>query len=509
MFFGQRRFDLIRWFKSTLLFVSVTAWRSAVRYLPFVCLSICVYLLVPTVTCVAAERPNFVFFITDDISPDDLGCYGSQTVQTPNIDRMAAEGMRFTNAQLTISSCSPSRCSIITGRYPHNTGAPELHTNLPADQFMFPQRLRETGYYTVLSGKNHMGPAVSAAFTRISRGKGPGKEGDWVDILRDRPKDQPFFCWFASTDAHRPWQFNDEAPRYTPDDAEVPPFLYDGPLTRKDLAEYYHEVSRTDFYLGQLRAELRRQGIEDNTYIIYMADNGRPFPRCKTRLYDSGIHTPFIVFGPTVKRESVCNALVSSIDIAPTILQLAGQQKAPSIQGVSFATLLKDPNAKIRDYAFAEHNWHVFQSHERMVRYGDWLYIRNAWPERQNLCVESDPTYPSGKELWDAHAKGLLKPHQTDIFQKPRPAEELYNVANDTDQLHNMATEPAHRDMLIKLRGILDRWSKETGDTIPDDPTPDRKNADGKRNSTSEHRTMPGTETNAAHINHPGPIFAE
>ena len=140
-----------------------------------------------------------------------------------------------------------------------------------------------------------MGKAVNRGFDKVSGGKGPSKSADWVPMLQERPKDKPFFFWFASSDAHRSWKLNDKAPLYKPEDIEVPPYLYDGPVTRKDLAEYMHEVSRTDYYMGQLRAELKRQGIEKDTYIIYMTDNGRPFPRCKTRLYDSGIRTPFLI----------------------------------------------------------------------------------------------------------------------------------------------------------------------------------------------------------------------
>jgi len=211
----------------------------------------------------AKARPNFILYLTDDISASDYGCYGSEVVQTPNVDQLAREGMLFRRAYLTTSSCSPTRCSIITARYPHNTGACELHTPLPPDQYMFPQALKESGYYTVLAGKNHMGPTVRKAFDVIVGGRGPGAQENWVELLKDRPKDKPFFCWFASYDAHRDWSFDDKAPVYDPDKVKVPPFLFDGPKTRKDLADYYHEVSRTDYYLGELRKELQRQGIAD------------------------------------------------------------------------------------------------------------------------------------------------------------------------------------------------------------------------------------------------------
>lgn len=459
--------------------------------------------LATPVSRAAGASPNFIFFITDDISFDDLGCYGNPVVRTPNLDRMAGEGLVFDNAYLTTSSCSPSRCSMITGRYPHNTGAPELHTALPGGLFVYPEALMAAGYYTVLSGKHHMGDQVDHAFHKISKGGGPGGEGDWVEILRDRPKDKPFFFWFASNDAHRRWQHNDQAPEYDPDLIRVPPYLFDGPLTRKDLAEYYHEVSRTDTVAGDLMKELQRQGITGATYFIYIADNGRPFPRCKTRLYDSGIKTPLIIRRPGVIQPGRTTSLVSSIDISATVLEVAGLDKPASVQGVSLVPILKDPKATVRDYVFAEHNWHVYQSHERMVRQGKWMHIRNAWPERMNRCVESDDKFPAGAELWEARERGALRPEQMDIFGKPRAREELYNVEADPHQLHNLAGLPAYADVLKKLRAVLDRWIGETGDTVPANPTRDRSEGGG-----DDRGEFPGAARNATRINAPGPVRA-
>jgi len=455
----------------------------------------------------ADERPNFIIFIVDDVSWDDLGCYGNDYAQTPNLDQMAAEGMRFTRAYLTISSCSPSRCSIITGRYPHNTGAPELHTDLPDGMHSFPMDLKAAGYYTALSGKHHMGKAVDPGFDLISKGKGPGSEGDWVKILAERPKDKPFFCWFASKDAHRTWQISDEAPIYDPENAPVPPFMYDGPKTRQDLADYYHEVSRTDYYMGELRKELKRQGELENTYIIYMADNGRPFPRCKVRLYDSGIKTPFLISCPGKIKPAVSDSLVSTLDIAPTILELAGIEKPESFQGVSFTKLFDDPEAKVRDYAFAEHNWHVFSAHERMVRHGDFIYIKNNRPELQSLNMESDPSFPAGEELWEMEAAGKLSEEQRDIFLTPRPEEELYRVSKDPHQLTNLASNPEYAAELEQLRAALAKWTEETGDTVPENPTNDRQDLEGNKNPDHARGTFPGEERGAMKINASGPVL--
>jgi N-sulfoglucosamine sulfohydrolase len=450
-----------------------------------------------------AGPPNFVFFITDDISPEDLGPYGNKVVKTPNLDRMAAEGLVFDNAYLTASSCSVSRTSIITGRYPHNTGSPELHLSLPVDQRTFIQELRAAGYHTLISGKNHMGKPEDLGFEKSGPGGKPAGSEDWIELLGERPKDRPFFAWLGSYDAHRSWQINDLAPVYDPAAVEVPPYLVDGPLTRQDLADYYHEVSRTDHYLGEIFKELERQGIAQDTYVVYLTDNGRPFPRCKTRLFDSGIKAPLLVWRPGVIQPARTASLVSAIDLSATFLELAGVEAPPTIQGVSFASVLKNPSAATRDFAFAEHNWHVFNAHERMVRHGDWLYIRNNRPNQQNMCVESDDTFPAGTELWAAHAAGKTTRAQQDVFLNPRPAEELYHVGQDAHQLFNLATDTTYQETLQELRTVLEQWTEQTGDTNPDNPTPDR--VPGKKGE-QPWGELPGESANATAINHPGPV---
>lgn len=464
------------------------------------------------------NQPNIVFFIADDVSQEDFGCYGHPTIKTPNTDALAANGLRFDNAYLTISSCSPSRCSIITGRYPHNTGAPELHIDLPEKQVRFPELLRKAGYYTVLAGKNHMFGNKDRAFDKITRGGRPGGEEDWVAHVRNRPKDKPFFFWFASYDAHRSWQINDKAPEYDPEDVVVPPYLIDGPETRKDLAQYYHEVSRFDHYIGLVAEELKKQKVLDNTMIVIAADNGRPFPRCKTRLYDSGIKTPWVVHYPRMIRDSaVTDSLVSSIDLSATCLELAGIEKPECIQGQSFVPILKNPDKEVRQIVFSEHNWHVYKAHERMVRFGDFLYIKNNYPNQQNLCYESDNHYPAGAELWKAHAAGKTTSEQQQVFANPCPQEELYNVREDPDQLTNLAENPEYKKILDKARTLLSDWTEQTGDTIPENPTPNRhappRIEDGKiipkgkrKGRQNPHAELPGEAKNATRMNDPGPV---
>ena len=251
--------------------------------------------------------------------------------------------------------------------------------------------------------------------------------------------------------------------------------MVDTEITRQDLAGYYHEVSRFDHYVGLVTAELKKQGVLENTMIVVAADNGRPFPRCKSRMYDSGIKTPWVVHYPKlVPKNTVTPSFVSVIDLSATCLELAGIKRPPCIQGRSFLPILKDPKAQVREVVFAEHNWHVYRNHERMVRFGDYLYIRNNFPNQPNLCYESDDHYPAGDELWKAHAAGKTNPNQQQIFADPCPPEELFQVNHDPHQLTNLTDDKKHGKALKQARILLASWTKQTGDSIPANPTPNR-----------------------------------
>jgi arylsulfatase A-like enzyme len=269
-----------------------------------------------------AERPNVILIIADDLGRDDCGAFGNTKVRTPNIDALARGGLRFDRAFVTASSCSPSRASLITGRYPHNTEAEELHWPLPAGQSTFVEALKATGYWTAAAGKWHLGDAIKGRFdvvheadpsgyqlaqsrgvtkTRLStadRGDAASGCDRWVPTLRDRPRDRPFFLWLAALDPHRDYEPDTIPEPHRPEDATIPPYLPDVPEVRADFARYYDEIGRLDRFVGEVLAEVDRQGVAGNTLILFLSDNGRPFPRCKTTLYDSGIRTPLIARWP-------------------------------------------------------------------------------------------------------------------------------------------------------------------------------------------------------------------
>jgi N-sulfoglucosamine sulfohydrolase len=381
------------------------------------------------------QAPNIILIIGDDISWDDIGCYGNTSVHTPNIDRLASEGLKFNNAFLTSSSCSPSRCSIITGRYPHNTGAAELHTPLPAHLKLFPELLRAKGYYSALLGKWHEGETTARAYDTLLQGtelNGSGGELQWLNILQTRPKDKPFFFWLAPFDAHRPWSDDNVDHHHNPQKVTVPETLVDDTITRSDLTAYYDEIARLDLYIGKLLNELEAEGIADNTMIIFLGDNGRPFPGSKTRLYDRGIKTPLIMrWKKGIAGGKQTDALISSIDIASTLLECAGIPAPKTFQGVNFQTLFQHPNQKFRNYVFAEHNWHDYAAYERCIRTDSFLYILNKHPVWDNGGPIDANQSPSAQSLKAAFKHGELDSLQRDAYLQPRPAEEFYNNFKD------------------------------------------------------------------------------
>jgi arylsulfatase A-like enzyme len=475
----------------------------------------------------AADRPNVILFIADDVSWNDYGCYGNEAARTPNIDRLATGGLRFTEAYLTASSCSPSRSSIVTGRYPHNNGkAAELHLAIDGNLPWFPTLLRKAGYYTAIVGKHHMKSTPGGQhgkdkpFDLVDGGNVPGNRGghaNWVKTLKERPEDTPFFFWFAAYDAHRAWDgdkdWNEDkyGPMHRAEDVIVPPFLSDDPDTRQDLASYYNEVTRFDHYVGAVVEQLEEEELLDNTLLFVMADNGRPFPRAKTRLHDSGMKTALVAHWPAgiEGRGVTSNSLVSAIDLAPTILEVAGVKNSETMQGVSMTPIFADASAKIRNYAFSEHNWHDYEAHGRSVRSDGFLYMRNNRPYQAWQGPADSVRSDSHRQLLALRDKGQLTPAQADIFLAPRPAEELYRCRKDQYQLTNLATDPKFDEVKQRLSNALYEWMSATRDSVPKDLSEDsfdRETGERIRRKEGEYRgTTPGEDRGAAGINAAGP----
>ncbi len=490
----------------------------------------------------AQQPPNFVVLIADDINYNDLGCTGNPQVRTPHIDALAEEGMNFTNAFLTASSCSPSRVSMITGRYPHNNGpAAELHRPFPHTIPSITTTLADHGYYTALAGKHHMPTNTKEGqtqnypfFHKVYEGRVQGNSGghaNWIKAIDERDSSKPFFLWLAAYDAHRVWDGNREwdeeayGPKYEPDEVLLPPSLPDSPKSRFDFASYLNEVTRFDHFVGKVINCLKEQNLFENTYLFVLTDNGRPFHRAKTRLHDDGMKTYFIVSGPGIsKKGSVSDSLVSVIDMTATIHDLASLPPMPSLQGRTLSPVFADPAADIRPYAFSEHNWHDYEALGRSVRDQRWLFIQNDRPQFTQEGPADAVKSVSFQELRKAKQAGrMLPPIMEDVFLAPRPEVELYDRAADPFQISNLADDPRYQEKREELASALAYWREETGDTTPGNITPDffsRKtgtllNLPNEQFTTQRQRLAsdqrkglrkdpPGTEKQAHQINHEG-----
>lgn len=420
---------------------------------------------------------NFVVILADDMSMEDCGAFGHPSIKTPNIDSLARAGMRFEHAVLTASSCSPSRASIMTARYPHCTRAAELHQPLPGDSITFPGELRKAGYYTASVGKWHLGNQVKKQFSRVREQTDASGSKNWVEELEKRPRDKPFFFWLAAIDPHRPYPQGtpESAPKvHDRNDVQVPPYLPDIPEIRDDLADYYDEIARLDDNVGKVVEFLRKDGVLDDTVVLFLSDNGRPFPHSKTRVSDNGILTPLIVRSPGMKhRGAVTRSLVSAVDIGPTILDLAGVPIPKAMQGKSFAAILEDPSVKVRDYAYMEHNWHDYKSHERGVRDERYTYIWNHLPDLPGTPPADAVVSPTYQAMLRLHEEGKLTREQAEPITAPRPSEFLFDNKEDPYSLVNLAESERYRKIRDRLRAALKRWQDQTDDFIPDPLTPD------------------------------------
>ncbi|MFW6124896.1 MAG: sulfatase, partial [Pirellulales bacterium] len=293
-------------------------------------------------------------------------------------------------------------------------------------------------------------------------------------FLDRRPAGAPFFLAVGFRDVHRPYQEETVPQPHDPGGAVLPPFLPDTPEVRADLARYYDEIARLDASVGTILSELQRRGLDRNTVVLFFSDNGAPFPRAKTSLYDVGIGTPLLLRWPgVVAPGATTDALVSLVDLVPTMLALAGAEAPAGLHGQSFLPILTNPSVAGRQYVFAERNWHDFDDHARAVRTRRYKYIRNYFPERpfdHPADTIRSPTFQAMLRLRDA---GRLTGEPALIFRSTRPREELYDLEADPYEFHNLVGTPDHRETLSRLSGVLERWERETEDVDPKKSKPD------------------------------------
>jgi N-sulfoglucosamine sulfohydrolase len=435
-------------------------------------------------------RPNIILFVADDHGTDALGCYGNPVIKTPNLDRLAEEGVLFNNAFCTSASCAASRSVILTGLYGHTTGSyghvhDYHHFSTFDDVLSLPVILEESGYLTARIGKYHVAPASVYHFMEVLE-VDPRNTVEMAEQCMDVFQSSfPFFLYFCTDDPHRghpftpePWDSPNsfgnkeegypgvETVFYDPEDVIVPSFLPDTRETREELAEYYQSVSRIDQGFGRLMSLLEETGKVENTIVIYISDNGIAFPGAKTTLYDPGIRLPCIVKEPGLKNKGIVNnAMISWADLTPTILEMAGVDLNEfDFHGSSFKNIIQEEEPEGWDEIFASHTFHEITMYYpmRVFRTRDYKLIWNmAWPME----------YPFASDLWASstwqgiHRSGVEKYGMRRVKDYlHRPEFELYDLRNDPDEVMNLAGKSEYHIILESMKLELKEFQKRTSD---------------------------------------------
>ncbi len=413
-------------------------------------------------------KPNIIVFISDDHSQLDSEAYGSTEARTPNMAKLAAEGLKFTHAFVASPACGPSRTALLTGLWPARNGAEPNHRRKNPDVASLPPALHALGYEVAAIGKvAHIDYAKDHGFDYVE-GPTPGFEDTTAvaRFLTERDSSKPLCLFVGTRHPHTVWSTE---LTYDPAAVKIPPTHFDDPVARAERARYLTDVTKADDLLGAVR-ELVREKIPGDTLFIYTADHGAALPFAKWSLYDAGIRVPLIVAWPGhLKPGTTSDAMVCWPDLLPTFIELAGGQVPAGLDGRSFAGVLRGTATTHRERIFATHSgdgdFNVYPI--RAVRTRDWKYIRNLHPEFQYHTYMSRATGPHRPLFWDTWlAAAKTNPVAAAVVNRyiQRPAEELYDLNTDPFELHNLAAEPDQAERLASMRAELDSWMKQQGD---------------------------------------------
>ncbi|MAC18579.1 MAG: sulfatase [Phycisphaerae bacterium] len=424
---------------------------------------------------------NLVWITIEDMSPW-LGCYGDRTVPTPNLDRLAAEGVRYTNAFATTPVCAPSRSTLITGCWATRIGSMHMRTGKPSaaaiarhpDAYLeipdyeavpppavrcFPELLRAAGWYCTNRAKTDY--QFKAPGTTWDRS---GRRAHW----RRRPHaDQPFFAVFNLVVTHESGTFarRKRQPRVCdPDTVAVPPYLPDSPRTRNDIARTYDNIAVMDRQVGILIDELEQAGLLDDTVVMVFSDHGVGLPRGKRCVYDSGTRVPLIIRWPDAgHRGQVEDRVVSFEDFAPTALSILGVAPPSWMDGIAFAGEFEAADDGFA-YLHAD-RMDAVRDRTRAITDGRYRYVRNLMPDRPRLYdVAYSERIPMKAEVHALRASGDATPAQWQLVEPTKPSEEFYDLRHDPHEVRNLIANPLHAARIRIMQKALDAWIRETGD---------------------------------------------
>lgn len=406
----------------------------------------------------SSRRPNIVLFITHDTGRH-LGCYGAD-VETPHLNRLAEQGVLFTQAYCTAPQCSPSRGSLITGRYPHRHGLIglahrgfRLRPGVP----LLPQLLAQAGYSTHLFGIQHETDRQRSSELGYQTVH-PVRDNTCdhlasavVDFLSSNPP-QPFFLSIGSFETHRPYP--QASP--PPPGLRLPPYLPDAPEVRQDIADLQESVRRVDQAVGRVVAALQKAHLWENTLFLYTTDHGIAFPGAKATLFDPGIEIALLLHGAGFAGGKRIEAMVSNIDVLPTLCELADVPTPGDLDGKSLVPLVQGKVRQLHPHLYVEQTYHAAYDPVRGVRTEQFKYIRSF--ARRPFWLP--PNVDNG------YTKDWYRQHRPEVFREPRPAELLCDLRSDPLERENLATRPEYTPVLARLRAMLERWMRDTEDPL-------------------------------------------
>jgi uncharacterized sulfatase len=420
-------------------------------------------------------RPNFLIVLADDATYSDLPLYGGRNVRTPEIDRLASQGMTFAHAYVSMSMCLPCRTEMYTGLYPMRSGACWNHSAARPGTRSIVHYLGELGYRVGIAGKVHVEPRASFPFEMVEgfeRGcVSPTARHECGGIRRFMARDpeSPFCLVVGLVVPHVVWTVGDPS-HFDEAKLDLPPHFADTPQTRTDFARYLAEIEVLDRQVGDVLRTLDETGQADRTLVIFTSEQGAQFPGCKWTNWEQGVHTGFVVRWPgKVAAGSRTDALIQYADVLPTLLEAAGARSASEdFDGTSFLPVLLGDKAEHRRYVYAMHN-NVPEGPPypiRSARDRDFRYIRNLAPdatyiEKHVMAVAEHNPYWSS---WvfatadDPHAYAMVHRYMH------RPAEELYHTSEDPFELENLADDPQYAEVKARLAAELDRWMQAQHD---------------------------------------------
>ncbi len=439
-----------------------------------------------------SAKPNLLIITTDDMSCDSVGAYGCKLKDTtPNMDKLAAQSLRFNHSHVVVGNCMPSRNVMWSGKYPHNNGI-EGFVSIPKEQKKYPvlgEIMKDGGWFTGIRHKvSHSTPYspfpwdIVLGDEKKDDAKNPASWGvaAKTGINAAKVAGKPFCLMLNIADPHKPFygegKRGDTTPDknmpsrvFTPEEVPVPGFLPDDPAIRKELSLYYSSVRRADDSVGQILAALKASGEDENTIIVFLSDHGMPLPFAKTQLYHHSSRTPLMVRWPGVtKAGSVDDEhMISSVDLLPTILDMLEIAQPGGFDGKSFAGVLKGEKQPERTMVFKEHNENAGGQNTpmRAVQTKDWLYIFSPWSNGKRIMTGATNGTATCRQM-----RVLAKNHEQiagriDLFDHRVP-EEAYEVRYDPDALTNLIAKPENAAQVAVLEKAMEDWMVRTGDPL-------------------------------------------